>query len=87
MNCDMKGTDGKPCQMAATHHWGPVQCCCEHFSRLVEGMFDLSEGVKLERHRYLVKFYEERAKILSLNSENILPEAQCAAGDDPGKGK
>lgn len=81
--CAMKNADGSPCHVPAVHHWGPVNCCCEHFSRLVEGIYDLQKAVSERRHQDLVKHFEESSKhnsriqgLMCLDSDKPKDEAK-----------
>lgn len=60
--CFGKTPDGKPCPNPAVHWWGTpenhVCYCCDHFSLLVEGIFDLQRAVSHRQHRDLVSLFE-----------------------------
>jgi len=82
IRCDANGTDGKRCDVPATHFWGPAHFCCEHFSRLIEGIFDMQnavrEGLALRTHQDLVRFYEEKT-----NRFSRFANVPCIDSDKP----
>ena len=66
--------DGKQCEAPASHKWGPLHYCCDHFDRLVVAMFEIRNAVAEEHHKRIVREFEERAK----QSSRILG-TQCKA--------
>jgi len=87
--CTAKKTDGTICGNQAAHWWGSetdeklrTYFCCEHFDRLVEGIFDLDEALEDARsertHRELVQLYEEKTKRASRVIDRI-----CSSIDLP----
>jgi hypothetical protein len=75
----MRTAPGKKCTELATHHWGPVNFCCPHFSQFVEGMFDLSKAISVRRHEDLVSMYET-----ATDQNSKLTDALC---EEPKKSK
>lgn len=61
LECQIK-TKGKQCGKAATHHWGPVRFCCDHFDQFIAAMFDLNAEANKEMHKEFVELFEHRTK-------------------------
>lgn len=37
--CDIKGKDGTRCSKSATHEWGKIHFCCEHFDQFIHWLY------------------------------------------------
>ncbi len=61
MGCAIKMPDGTDCPRTVTHHWGPVQFCCDHFDYFVWGsiIHRIEEGEK-PNHLEVVEEYVRR---------------------------
>jgi hypothetical protein len=75
--CQMKRS-GTRCTARATHHWGAVLFCCDHFDEFIVAMFDLNRGLSTQAHRDFVSLFDERTK-----SHSRLSEGNCSADDRP----
>lgn len=83
VNCQIK-REGMACGESATHHWGPVRFCCDHFDQFIASMFDLNAEAHRELHREFVAMFELRTKQRS----SRIYRAKCTEGtedDDPTK--
>jgi hypothetical protein len=63
--CRIKELDGTSCLNRATHFWGTITFCCDHFDEFVIGMFDLSDEMRSRRHVDLLRYYAKRTRVES----------------------
>lgn len=72
MGCVFKNPDKSECLKPATHHWGPVEMCCDHFDLFVDGLLDLKDAIQERRHTEIVEEYNRKCK-----RPSVLPGAPC----------
>ena len=72
MGCAIRLPDKSSCTKVATHRWGPVEFCCEHFDQFVDGLFDLRDAFRARRHIHIVEEYNRRT-----NRTSVIPGANC----------
>jgi hypothetical protein len=69
MGCAIRHKDGSACLTPLSHHLGPVEFCCEHFDRFVEGLLDINLGAKPQTHIEIVHEYNRQVERDSLFSD------------------
>jgi hypothetical protein len=72
MACAIKLPDKNPCLNIPTHHWGPVEFCCQHFDLFVQGLLDIRDAIAERRHEDFVNEYNQQTKRTS-----VIPFAPC----------
>lgn len=78
MGCAIKMPDGSDCTRPVTHHWGPVQFCCDHFDYFVWGsIIERVEEGRKPRHLEIVEEYVKRT-----GKDSVIPGAPCEAEKD-----
>jgi hypothetical protein len=66
------------CPDTATHEWGKVHFCCNHFDGLVAALYDLNEAVAKRQHTELVELYETR-----MGRPSRMHDMDCLMGNAP----
>ena len=62
MGCTFRNPDKRECGNPASHKWGPVAMCCDHFDQFVAGLLDLKDAITERRHIDIVEEYNRRMK-------------------------
>jgi hypothetical protein len=66
MACGIRNPDGSACLKQATHHWGTVEFCCDHFDAFVWGSIIPERPSGKPQHIDIVEEYNLRTAQSSL---------------------